>query len=93
MQGMSTKRVIGIAYDPDKGAPTVVLKGAGSDAEALLSEAKGNASVPVIHAPALAEQLYRTPVDGAIGRELFPVMAALLAHVLEACRFIEERRG
>jgi hypothetical protein len=27
--------------------------------------------------------LYRTPVDAPIGRELFPVMAALIAHVMK----------
>lgn len=32
--------------------------------------------------PHLLEQLYRVPLERPIGRELFTVMATLLAHVL-----------
>jgi hypothetical protein len=45
---------------------------------------------PMVRDAALAEQLYRVPIDAPIGREpgrptgqLFPVMAVLLAQVLD----------
>ena len=31
----------------------------------------------------LVNSLYRLPVDAPVGRELFPVMAALIAHVMK----------
>ncbi len=39
---------------------------------------------------ALTEQLYRVPMDAPIGRELFPVMAVLLAQVLYLDQATEE---
>jgi len=80
---MTTKKVVGIGYDPAGDAvPTVVLKGAGRDAEVALEQACRRADVPVVSDPQLVEQLYRLPVDAPIGRDLFTAMAALLAHVM-----------
>jgi type III secretion system FlhB-like substrate exporter len=39
--------------------------------------------IPIVRDPALAEPLYRVPTDAPIGRELFPVMAVLLAQILD----------
>jgi type III secretion system FlhB-like substrate exporter len=86
---MSTSKVVGVSYAPQDGAPTVILKGAGADAELLLAQARRD-DLPVVHAPALTEQLYRTPLDAPIAKELFPVMAALLAHVLQTDRLNRE---
>jgi len=38
--------------------------------------------LPIARDPELVAQLYRVPADGAIARDLFPIMAALLIHVL-----------
>jgi type III secretion system FlhB-like substrate exporter len=38
--------------------------------------------VPFAPHPQLVEQLYSVPLETPIGRELFVVMASLLAHVL-----------
>lgn len=76
---MSRKRVIGVSYTEGDPAPVVVVKGAGEAAEAVLDQAH---DIPIVRDPQLVAQLYRVPLDGAIGRDLFPVMAALLAHVL-----------
>jgi flagellar biosynthesis protein len=75
------RRIVGIGYAGGAAAPSVVLKGAGSDADALLAAATAR-DVPVIADAKLLEQLYRVPIDAPIGRDLFPIMAALLAHVL-----------
>jgi flagellar biosynthesis protein len=79
---MSKKRVVGVSYTEGEAAPVVVVKGSGEAAEAVLSQARGRDAVPIVRDPDLVAQLYRVPVDGEVGRDLFPVMAALLAHVL-----------
>jgi type III secretion system FlhB-like substrate exporter len=77
-----TDRVVGVSYDLEDVAPTVILKGAGAEAQAILQRARQSADVPVVRDPQLVRELYRMPLDAPIGRELFPVMAALLAHII-----------
>ena len=86
---MSNDRVIGIGYDLQDPAPTVLLKGSGEQVASLLSAARA-ADIPIVRDAALAEQLYRVPIDAPIGRELFPVMAVLLAQVLDLDQATEE---
>jgi flagellar biosynthesis protein len=82
--GMSIKKVVGVSFDPESdGAPVVMLKGAGAEADAVLERAKLEGDVPVVGNAQLANALYRVPIDAPIGRELFPVMAAVLAHVIQ----------
>jgi type III secretion system FlhB-like substrate exporter len=87
---MEKKRVVGVSCDPAESAPIVVLKGAGAAADVVLDAAREHDGPPVIRNAALVDQLYRVPIDSAVGRELFPVMAALLAHVLLADRKLQE---
>lgn len=76
-------RVVGLRYDGADALPTVVLKGAGPLAEELLDQRWRRADAPpLVHHPALLDALYRLPVDGAIGSDLFQAVAAILAHVL-----------
>lgn len=87
-------RVVGISYELGELAPTVVLKGAGESAEAVLDQARRMPDgPPVVRDAALVDQLYRIPVDGDVGRELFPVMATLLAHVLQLDRHLTDQPG
>jgi type III secretion system FlhB-like substrate exporter len=75
-------------------APTVVLKGAGVGATAVLDAARRAAEPPpVVRDAALVDQLYRIPIDAPIGRELFPVMATLLAHVVQLDRHMQDQTG
>ena len=90
---MEKKRVVGVSCEPDAKAPVVVVKGAGAAAEAVLAAARGRDEVPVVRDAALVDQLYRVPIDAAVGKELFPVMAVLLAHVLLADRKAQEPRS
>jgi type III secretion system FlhB-like substrate exporter len=87
---MSTNKVVGVSYSPEDGTPSVILKGAGADADSLLAQARRRDDLPVVHAPTLTEHLYRTPLDTPVAKELFPVMAALLAHVLHTDRLNRE---
>lgn len=75
-------RVVGVSYNLEDTAPTVILKGVGPEAEAMIERARQLHNVPIVKDPQLVQQLYRVPLDAPIGRELFPVMAALLAHVM-----------
>jgi type III secretion system FlhB-like substrate exporter len=85
-------RVVGVSYELGDFAPTVVLKSAGAGAEAVLEAARrGGEGPPVVRDAMLVQQLYRIPVDGEVGRELFPVMATLLAHVVQLDRHMEEK--
>lgn len=81
---MRHKKVIGIGYDiGSDAAPTVVLKGAGGEAELALEQARRLGDIPVVSDPVLAEQLYRLPIDAAVGRDLFVAVAAVLEHVVQ----------
>jgi type III secretion system FlhB-like substrate exporter len=87
---MSNDRVIGIGFNPEDPAPTVMLKGSGEHVAPILSAARAAGDIPIVRDAALAEELYRVPIDAPIGREpggpmgqLFPVMAVLLAQVLD----------
>jgi type III secretion system FlhB-like substrate exporter len=84
------KRVIGVSYEPGEAAPVVVLKGSGAAADAVIDAAQARDDLPVVRDAALVDQLYRLPIDSAIGKELFPVMAVLLAHVLLVDRKAQE---
>lgn len=87
---MPDTKLIGVSYDPDEAAPVVMLKAAGVDADTLIQQAILSGDVPIVRDANLVNQLYRVPMDQPIGRELFPVMAVLLAHVL---RIDRERTG
>jgi flagellar biosynthesis protein len=88
---MEQKRVVGLSCKPEEeDAPVVVVKGAGDAADAVLNTARRE-DIPVIRDSALTDQLYRVPMDMPVGKELFPVMAVLLAHVLLVDRKIQER--
>lgn len=88
---LNDKRVVGVSYEPGDAAPIVMLKAAGADADTVLSQAKSRDDVTIVRDPALVNQLYRVPMDRPIGRELFPVMAVLLAHVLRLDRERQEQ--
>ena len=77
------QKVVGLSVDVESGAvPTIALKSAGADAAAIVEAAQKRGDVPIVKAPALVQALYRVPMDAPVSRELFPVMAALIAHVL-----------
>lgn len=75
------KKVVGLKYEPGEGLPQVVVKGSGPAAEEILRRQDAAGGPPIVQDGALAAQLYRLPMDAAIGPELFELVAALLAHV------------
>jgi type III secretion system FlhB-like substrate exporter len=57
------------------------LKGSGPLAEEILQAHGPARRPPVVRNEALLEQLYRLPIDGEIGPELYRVVALILVHV------------
>ena len=52
------------------------------DGETTVGDGLSSARPGDVCDPALLQALYRVPMDAPVSRELFPVMAALIAHVL-----------
>lgn len=90
--GVVSKRVVGLSYEPGEGLPQVVVKGSGQAAEQILRRSQVLGGPPIVKDPALAQQLFRLPMDAQIGPELFELVAALLAHVYALDRQKEESR-
>jgi type III secretion system FlhB-like substrate exporter len=80
---MGPRRIIGISFKPSEGLPSVLLKAAGDNVAPILAAARAHGEIPIHQDAALAESLYRVPIEAPIGRELFPVMAVILAQVLD----------
>jgi type III secretion system FlhB-like substrate exporter len=77
-------RVVGLKYEPAEGLPQLIFKASGDAAEEVLLRRRHSAhAAPVMRNETLLEQLYRLPVDGRIGPELYRAVAVLLAHVFE----------
>jgi len=79
---MSTRRRVIAVGNVQTDSPVVLAKASGETAEAVLEKARLQQDLPVVRDPALVDQLYRAPVNTAIAKDLFPVMASLLVHVL-----------
>ena len=77
------KLAVGVSLGSD--TPYVVTRGAGQHAEWLMEEA-ARQGIPALHDEAAATALYRVPLGEKAGRDLFPVMAVLLGHVLRMDR-------
>jgi type III secretion system FlhB-like substrate exporter len=89
---MSNRRVVGVQYDESQGVPVVILKGAHEAADVILARAAAHPEIPLVKSAQLTEQLYRTPIDAPVDRALFPVMAALLIHVVSVDARLQEHR-
>jgi flagellar biosynthetic protein FlhB len=77
-----THVAVGLRYDPERGAPRVVARGAGVIA-ARLRERADEVRVPTVHDVPLARALYRScEVGQEIPRELFAAVAQVLAFVI-----------
>lgn len=77
-----THVAVALRYDPDRGAPRVVARGAGAIATAIRERA-GEARVPLVRDVPLARALYTsTTVGQEIPAELFAAVAQVLAFVI-----------
>lgn len=81
MADEGSRKVVGLEYDPEQGLPRVILKGGGKLAEEIIAAGKRMDGPPLVKDERLLEALYRLPIDGEIGPELFELVAALLVHV------------
>ena len=77
----SPSKVIALGLARQEELPRVIVKGCGEFADRILRERDWLHGPPVVSDPQLAEQLFRLPVEGQIGPELFELVAILLTHV------------
>ncbi len=77
----TTKKVVGLSYEPEQGLPRVILKACGPLAEEVLNKRSIGKKPPIVRNDALLQQLYRLPIDGEIGSDLYRVVALILVHV------------
>lgn len=76
------KKVVGIAYDPAKGLPRIVLKGTGNLAEIIEHQfGESNESHRIVEDAELLDRLFRLPTDSEISPDLYELVAILLTHV------------
>ena len=74
-------KVVALQYEEGDGVPRVTMKAIGTEAELALKMNRSGGGVRVVRDKALADQLYRLPIEGEIGRELYGVVARLLVHI------------
>ncbi|CAM3437315.1 MULTISPECIES: EscU/YscU/HrcU family type III secretion system export apparatus switch protein [Saccharibacillus] len=87
------KRAVALRYSPEQmSAPTVVAKGSGSIAEAILARAQ-EAGVPIQEDAALVEVLSKLDLDQQIPGELYGLVAELLSFVYRSDREAARRAG
>lgn len=72
------KRAVAMAYNAEDGAPRVIAKGSGVNAEAIISLAT-ESGVYVHQSPELVNLLMGVDLDGEIPAELYQAVAELLA--------------
>jgi flagellar biosynthetic protein FlhB len=76
-----THYAVAIKYEPTRGAPEVVAKGAGDVAKRIRQEAEAN-GVPVVHEPVLCRTIYwACDLGQVIPADLYEAVAQLLAFV------------
>ena len=85
-------KVVGIAYSPEKGLPSVVLKGVGNAAELIRTEfGETKASHRLVKDEELLDKLFRLPTDSEISPDLYELVAILLVHVYAVEAKLKER--
>ena len=76
-----THYAVALKYDPARGAPEVVAKGAGDVAKRIRKEAEAN-GVPIVHEPVLCRTIYwACDLGQVIPADLYEAVAQLLAFV------------
>lgn len=88
MEERADKKVVGLKYEAEEGLPRVILKGSGKLADDILEAQKKPGSPPLVKDERLLRELYKLPVDGEIGADLFELVAIMLVRVFA----IENRR-
>ncbi len=81
---MDTDRIaVALRYDPKEAdAPFVVAKGKGEIALKIIEIAREK-GIPIVSAPDIIHDLYRTDILEEIPHELFEAVAKIIAFVME----------
>jgi len=84
------KKVVGLKYTPGEELPRLILKGSGKIAEEILKQRNSLNSHKVVEDKELVNKLYRLPIDAEITRDLYEVVAIILAHVFSVNEKLKE---
>ncbi|CAH0119791.1 hypothetical protein PAE9249_02299 [Paenibacillus sp. CECT 9249] len=80
------RKAVALKYEPEKGeAPTVVAKGRGLVAQAILDKAK-ESGVPIQEDASLVEVLSKIDLDQQIPPELYQLVAEILTFIYRSDR-------
>lgn len=87
------KKVVGIAYDPAKGLPRIVLKGTGNLAELIEQQFEESRDAHrIVEDAVLLEKLFRLPTDSEISPDLYELVAILLTHIFAVDAKLKEMK-
>lgn len=87
---MVAKKAVALKYEPGKSdAPTVIAKGRGQLAQAILDKAMEH-GVPVQEDASLVEVLSKLDLDQQIPAELYQLVAEILSFVYQADKQAKE---
>ncbi len=78
---MSLKKLVGIKYEADDGAPKIVVKQLGKYAEEIVTERQRASDKRLIEDRELLDRLFQLPLYAEISEDLFQVVAILLVHI------------
>jgi type III secretion system FlhB-like substrate exporter len=76
-----TKKIVGIQYKPEFGAPKVTVKVIGHTAEKIVDDRKKAGDLRLVENAELLDSLFSIPLDSCIDESLFEVVAILLVHI------------
>ncbi len=91
MSDSEPKKVVGLKYTPGEELPRLILKGSGHIAEEILKNRNTINSHKVVEDKDLVNKLYRLPIDAEITKDLYEVVAIILAHVFSVNEKLKEK--
>ncbi len=83
------RKVVGIEYDADVGAPKVTVKAVGKAAESIIEERRATDDKRLVENKELLDALFSVPLDDIVDDSLFEVIAILLVHIYDLNSFLK----
>jgi type III secretion system FlhB-like substrate exporter len=75
------KKIVGIQYEPEFGAPKVTVKAISQQAEKIVEQRKREEDIRLVENSDLLDSLFSVPLDSCIDESLYEVIAILLVHI------------
>ncbi|MVO99177.1 EscU/YscU/HrcU family type III secretion system export apparatus switch protein [Paenibacillus lutrae] len=91
-EGKAIRKAVALRYAPsEQKAPSVIAKGKGKVAEAIVDKAKEN-GIPVQEDASLVEVLSKLEIDQEIPAELYQLVAEVLSYIYRSDNRMKEMR-